>query len=148
MISAKWVDAENTTAALTDSETGHVVIVEPWHERWSEIEAIGDSIAPYDQPTKQDERLQMRPLSRRQFFSGLATAGVIEWDEAVSACNKGDAPTIFDRLFAAMGEREAAIAKMRFGTLPTFDRLDPLVVMLQSIGEDDMDAIFATEAGP
>ena len=89
---ASWRTADHTILALTDA-TGHVVIVEPGHALWAAAVQRPDiapfAIEAFPDPSPEDLRATLPPLTRRQLFIALHRLGLITASEAVAAAATG-----------------------------------------------------------
>lgn len=149
---AEWRNATRTILALTDT-TGHVVIVEPGHALWLEASARPD-IAPHApdpdlEPTPEERRAALPPLTRRQVFIALHRLGLITADEAVSAAATGTVPAALEPLFAALPEPDQTDARVTFAAFQMAYRLDPMTAMIAAsagMTADQIDAIWTTYA--
>lgn len=145
---AEWRNAQHTILALID-ETGHVIIVEPGHPLWMEASARPD-IVPYSppadpEPTPEDPRAAIPPLTRRQLFIALHRLGLISAAEAVAAAATGTVPVALEPMFAALPEPDQTDARVTFAAFQMAYRLDPMTAMIASAAgmtEAQIDAIW------
>lgn len=148
---AEWRNSEKTILALIDEATGHVVIAEPGHPLWEAQAGRGD-IAPWTapvvpEPTPEEIRAALPPLSRRQVFIALHRLGLITAEEAVAAAATGAVPAALEPVFAGLPEPEATDARVTFAAFQVAYRLDPLTTMIATAGGLDDDAIDAIWTG-
>lgn len=148
---AEWRNSEKTILALIDEATGHVVIAEPGHPLWDAQAGRGD-IAPWappvvPEPTPEEIRAALPPLSRRQVFIALHRLGLITAEEAVAAAATGAVPAALEPVFAGLPEPEATDARVTFASFQVAYRLDPLTTMIATAGGLDDDAIDAIWTG-
>jgi hypothetical protein len=146
---AEWRNAERTILALIDT-TGHVVIVEPGHALWSEASGRPDILPfapePVPEPSPEDIRAAIPPLTRRQVFIALHRLGLITAAEAVAAAATGVVPAALEPLFAALPEPDQTDARVTFAAFQMAYRLDPLTAMIAAsagMTDDQLDAIWA-----
>ncbi len=149
---ASWRNAARTILALT-GETGHVVIVEPGHVLWPAASAR-PGITPFvpepppeppRQPSAEERRAALAPLTRRQMFIALHRLGLITAQEAVAAAATGAVPAALEPAFAALPEPDQTDARVTFAAFQMAYRLDPMTVMIASVGglaEAEVDAIW------
>ncbi|MBW0159603.1 hypothetical protein [Sedimentimonas flavescens] len=147
---SEWRNAEHTMLALTDEGTGHVVIVEPGHPLWATA-SLQSGIAPFSppttppEPTPEEVRAALPPLTRRQVFIALHRLGLITAPEAVAAAATGAIPAALEPLFTALPEPDQTDARVTFAAFQMAYRLDPLTAMIASaasLTETEIDAIW------
>jgi hypothetical protein len=148
---AEWRNAQQTILALIDEGSGHIVIAEPGHPLWEAHAGRGD-IAPWvppvvPDPTPEEIRAALPPLSRRQVFIALHRLGLISAEEAVAAAAIGAVPVALEPVFASLPEPEATDARVTFAAFQVAYRLDPLTTMIATAGGLDDDAIDAIWIG-
>lgn len=148
---AEWRNAQQTILALIDEGSGHVVIAEPGHPLW-DAQAGRADIAPFavpvvPEPTPEEIRAALPPLSRRQVFIALHRLGLISAEEAVAAAATGAVPAALEPVFAGLPEPEATDARVTFAAFQVAYRLDPLTTMIATAGGLDDDAIDAIWTG-
>ncbi len=142
---AEWRNQEKTILALIDEGSGHVVIADPGHPLWdlhagrSDIAAFVAPIVP--EPTPEEIRAALPPLSRRQVFIALHRLGLITAAEAVAAAATGAVPAALEPVFAGLPEPEATDARVTFAAFQVAYRLDPLTTMIATAGGLDDAAI-------
>lgn len=145
---AEWRNAARTILALTDN-TGHVILVEPGHDLWSDASTSPDILPfvtdPEPEPTPEDIRATIPPLTRRQVFIALHRLGLITATEAVAAAATGVVPATLEPLFATLPEPDQTDARVTFAAFQMAYRLDPLTAMIAAAAEmtdDQIDAIW------
>ena len=145
---ASWRTADHTILALTDA-TGHVVIVEPGHALWAAAVKRPDiapfAIAAFPDPSPEDIRAALPPLTRRQLFIALHRLGLITAPEAVAAAATGAVPVSLTPLFAALPEPEQTDARVTFAAFQMAYRLDPMTAMIAAaagLSDPEIDAIW------
>ncbi len=149
---AEWRNAARTILALTDSN-GHVVIVEPDHALWPAASTRRD-IAPFranpvPDPSPEDLRAAIPPLTRRQVFIALHRLGLITAPEAVAAAATGEVPAALEPLFAALPEPDQTDARVTFAAFQMAYRLDPMTAMIAAsagLPDSEIDAIWTSFA--
>lgn len=151
---AEWRNAARTILALTDAVTGHVVIVELGHALWPEASTraeITPFVAkPVPEPTPEDIRAAIPPLTRRQVFIALHRLGLITATEAVAAAATGVLPAALEQAFAALQEPDQTDARVTFAAFQMAYRLDPMTAMIAAAAgmtDDQIDAIWTSFAG-
>lgn len=151
---AEWRNAARTILALTDDVTGHVVIVEPGHASWPDASARPDITPfvaePVPEPTPEDLRAAIPPLTRRQLFIALHRLGLITAAEAVAAAATGVLPAALEQAFAALPEPDQTDARVTFAAFQMAYRLDPMTAMIAAAAgmtDDQIDAIWTSFAG-
>lgn len=151
---AEWRNAARTILALTDDVTGHVVIVEPGHTSWPDASARQDITPfvaePVPEPTPEDIRAAIPPLTRRQVFIALHRLGLISAAEAVAAAATGVLPSALEPAFANLSEPDQTDARVTFAAFQMAYRLDPMTAMIAAAAgmtEDQIDAIWTSFAG-
>ena len=145
---ASWRTADHTILALTDA-TGHVVIVEPGHALWATA-VQRDDIAPFaidaiPDPSAEDIRAALPPLTRRQLFIALHRLGLITASEAVAAAATGTVPVSLEPLFGALPEPDQTDARVTFAAFQMAYRLDPMTAMIAGalgLSDSEIDAIW------
>ena len=150
---AEWRNAARTILALTD-ETGHVIIAEPGHPLWA-ANAGRTDIAPFlpepapeppQEPTAEEIRAALLPLTRRQVFIALHRLGLITAPEAVAAAATGAVPAVLEPLFAALPEPDQTDARVTFAAFQMAYRLDAMTTMVAAAAagmtEPEIDAIW------
>ena len=135
---AEWRNATQTILALID-DTGHVVIVEPGQPLWPTASAQPD-ILPFlppatMEPTPEEMRAALPPLTRRQVFIALHRLGLISAAEAVAAAATGTIPAALEPAFAALPEPDQTDARVTFAAFQMAYRLDPLTAMIAEAGD-------------
>jgi len=148
---AEWRNAQQTILALIDEATGHVVIAEPGHPLWDAQSGRSD-IAPFTaptmpEPTPEEIRAVLPPLSRRQVFIALHRLGLISAEEAVATAATGAVPAALAPVFAGLPEPQATDARVTFAAFQVAYRLDPLTTMIATAGGLDAEAIDAIWTG-
>ncbi len=146
---AAWRNAEKTILALADDTTGHIVIAEPGHPLW-EVNAGRADIVPFTppvepEPTPEEIRAGLAPLSRRQVFIALHRLGLITAPEAVAAAATGVVPDALEPLFATLPEPGQTDARVTFAAFQMAYRLDPMTAMIAAaagLSETEIDAIW------
>lgn len=151
---AEWRNAERTILALTHELTGHVVIVEPGHASWPDASARPDitpfAAEPVPEPTPEDLRAAIPPLTRRQVFIALHRLGLITAAEAVAAAATGVLPAALEPAFANLSEPDQTDARVTFAAFQMAYRLDPMTAMIAAAAgmtDDQIDAIWTSFAG-
>ena len=145
---AEWRNAARTILALTDAN-GHVVIVEPGHALWPAAVKRRD-IAPFlpeaqPEPSPEDMRAAIPPLTRRQVFIALHRLDLISASEAVAAAATGVVPAALEPLFAALPEPDQTDARVTFAAFQMAYRLDPMTAMIAAsanLSAAEIDAIW------
>ena len=145
---AEWRNTARTILALTD-DTGHVVIVEPGHDLWSQASARPDIapfvVEPVAEPSPDDVRAAIPPLTRRQVFIALHRLGLITASEAVAAAATGVVPAALEPLFVALPEPAQTDARVTFAAFQMAYRLDPMTAMIAAavgLSQQEIDAIW------
>lgn len=149
---AEWRNAARTILALIDAN-GHVVIVEPGHALWPATSTRPD-IAPFrpeiePNPSPEDLRAAIPPLTRRQVFIALHRLGLISATEAVAAAATGEVPAALEPLFAALPEPDQTDARVTFAAFQMAYRLDPMTTMIAvsaGLPDAEIDAIWTSFA--
>ena len=151
---AEWRNAARTILALTDDVTGHVVIVEPGHASWPDASARPDITPfvaePVPEPTPEDLRAAIPPLTRRQVFIALHRLGLITATEAVAAAATGVLPAALEPAFADLPEPDQTDARVTFAAFQMAYRLDPMTAMIAAAAgmtDAQIDAIWKSFAG-
>jgi hypothetical protein len=145
---AEWRNAARTILALVDTK-GHVVIVEPGHVLWPEASTRA-GILPFTpeqvpEPSPEDIRAAIPPLTRRQLFIALHRLGLITASEAVAAAATGVVPAALEPMFAALPEPDQTDARVTFAAFQMAYRLDPMTAMIAAavaMTDDQIDAIW------
>lgn len=145
---AEWRNTARTILALTD-DTGHVVIVEPGHALWCQASARPDIapfvVEPVAEPSPDDVRAAIPPLTRRQVFIALHRLGLITASEAVAAAATGVVPAALEPLFVALPEPAQTDARVTFAAFQMAYRLDPMTAMIAAavgLSQQEIDAIW------
>lgn len=151
---AEWRNAARTILALTDDVTGHVVIVEPGQTSWPDASARPDITPfvaePVPEPSPEDIRAAIPPLTRRQVFIALHRLGLITAAEAVAAAATGVLPAALEPAFADLAEPDQTDARVTFAAFQMAYRLDPMTAMIAAAAgmtDDQIDAIWTSFAG-
>ncbi|TGD61989.1 hypothetical protein EYC08_17280 [Tabrizicola sp. WMC-M-20] len=135
---AEWRNAARTILALID-DTGHVVIVEPGHAIWQTASTSPDILPfvaiPVPEPSADDIRAAIQPLTRRQVFIALHRLGLITATEAVAAAATGVVPATLEPLFAALPDPDQTDARVTFAAFQMAYRLDPMTAMIAAAAE-------------
>lgn len=145
---AQWRNAARTILALID-ETGHVIIAEPGHALWASASTRPDILPyappPVPEPTPEELRAAIPPLTRRQVFIALHRLGLITADEAVAAAATGAVPAALEPVFAALPEPDQTDARVTFAAFQMAYRLDPMTAMIAAaagMADEQIDAIW------
>jgi len=146
---ASWRNAAQTILALIDDATGHVVIVEPGHPLWATASGQTD-ITPFvaetvPEPSPEENRAALPPLTRRQVFIALHRLGLITAPEAVAAAATGVVPETLEPLFAVLPEPDQTDARVTFAAFQMAYRLDPMTAMIAAaadLNDGEIDAIW------
>lgn len=145
---AHWRNDARTILALTD-DIGHVVIVEPGHALWLVASTRPDILPfapnPVPEPSPEEIRAAIPPLTRRQVFIALHRLGLITATEAVAAAATGVVPATLEPLFAALPEPDQTDARVTFAAFQMAYRLDPLTAMIAAAADmtdEQIDAIW------
>lgn len=145
---AEWRNDAQTILALID-DTGHVVIVEPGHALWPVASARSDILPfapePVPEPSPEDIRAAIPPLTRRQVFIALHRLGLITAPEAVAAAATGVVPAALEPAFAALPEPDQTDARVTFAAFQMAYRLDPMTEMIAAASgmtDEEIDAIW------
>ncbi len=151
---AEWRNTARTILALTDDVNGHVVIVEPGHALWPDASARPDitpfAAEPVPEPSPEDLRAAIPPLTRRQVFIALHRLGLITAAEAVAAAATGVLPAALEQAFAALPEPDQTDARVTFAAFQMAYRLDPMTAMIAAAAgmtDDQIDSIWTSFAG-
>uniref|UniRef100_UPI003569CBFE hypothetical protein n=1 Tax=Phaeovulum sp. TaxID=2934796 RepID=UPI003569CBFE len=113
-------------------------VVAPAQAGWSSAQGYTLSEAPAPEPVEpspEELRAAMPPLSRRQVFIGLHRSGLISGPEATAAARTGEVPAAIEAVFATLPEPEATDARITFAAFTQAFRLDPTTLLLQAAGQ-------------
>ncbi|MDP2062400.1 MAG: hypothetical protein Q8J98_04760 [Phaeovulum sp.] len=97
------------------------------------------------EPTAEERRAALPPLSRRQVFIGLVASGLATAQEVLAISASGTVPAVIEAAFAAMPEPQQSYARITLAEFTVAQRLDPTTLLLQAaagLTDAELDAFF------
>lgn len=145
---AFYFDPGETIINIVDGES--TTVIEQSSPLWSYLRDTM-AIDPYSppppppEPTIEEIRAEMPPLSRRQVFIALMQSGAITEEEAIEAAGGGAIPAVIDVIINGLPAAQRGAARITFRAFQYAMRLDPLATMIgaaANMSDTDIDQFW------